>query len=105
MNYIIKHEFNTSDIPYFVRLVDDKTFEEIYNPKFATRFNTKKEAQEFINTYSSMAKFSKVVEASDAIKAYDEWANSGTVRRTLSCINTINHLIKRFAIVRLNTTT
>jgi len=88
MNYIIKHDFRTSDLPYYVRLVDNKTFEEIYNPKFATRFNTKKEALEFINTYSSMAEFSKVVEASDAIDTYDKWANSGTVRRTLSCINT-----------------
>lgn len=87
MSYIIKHDFD-QDIPYYVRLVGPKKFEELYNPKFATNFKTKKEAQEFVDKYSSMAEYSKIVDAVSAIDEYDKWVESGTVRRTLSCINT-----------------
>jgi hypothetical protein len=69
-------------------LIDNKTFDEIYNPKFATQFNSKKEAEQWINTYSSMADNSKIVETADAIEQFEKWVNSGTIRRTLSCINT-----------------
>jgi len=87
MTYIIKHDFE-QEVPYYVRLTDNKTFDEIYNPKFATQFNTKKEAKQWINTYSSMARYSKVVEIADAIEQFEKMVNSGTIRRTLSCINT-----------------
>lgn len=86
MNYIIKHDFDQST-PYYVRLVDDTQFEEVYNPSFATQFNTQKKAKEWVNTYSSMADYSKIVESADAIAEYAKWFKSGTVRRTLSCIN------------------
>jgi hypothetical protein len=88
MNYIIKHDFNEQTVPYYVRLVDDKTFDEIYDPTSATQFNTKKEAQKWIDTYSSMAEYSKVVETADAIQEYEKWVKSGSIRRTLSCVNT-----------------
>lgn len=86
--YIIKHNFD-QEIPYYVRLVGNETLEEIYNPNFATLFNTEKEALEFINTYSPspLPAFSEVVKSKDAIDAYDKWVNSGAVRRTLECIN------------------
>lgn len=87
MDYIIKHDFD-QEIPYYVRLVDDKTFEEIYNPKFATRFKTRKEAKDFIVTYSSMERHSKIVDANKAIEHFDEWVKSGMIIRTLNCINT-----------------
>jgi hypothetical protein len=87
MNYIIKHDFD-QPIPYYVRLVDSKKFEEVYSPKFATQFETEKEAQEFIDTYSSVAEYSKIVDAATAIEEYDKWVESGTVRGTLRCINT-----------------
>jgi replicative DNA helicase len=88
MNYIIKHDFNEQMVPYYVRLVDDKTFDEIYDPTSATQFNTKKEAQKWIDTYSSMAKYSKVVETADAIQEYEKWVKSGSIRRTLARVNT-----------------
>ena len=88
MNYIIRHNFY-SDEHYYVRtLSNNKEFEEVYNPKFATTFNTTEEAQSWIDTYSSMADFSKIVEASEAIEDYEQFVNGGTVRRTLACINT-----------------
>lgn len=88
MSFIIKHEFNISDIPYYVRLVDNKKFEEIYDPSYATRFKTELEARNWIDTYSSMADHSKIVDTANAISEYQKWAESGTVRRVLSCINT-----------------
>jgi hypothetical protein len=87
MDYIIKHDFH-QEIPYYVRLVDDKTFEEIYNPNFATRFKTRKDAKDFIDTYSSMERHSKIVDANKAIEHFDEWVKSGMISRTLNCINT-----------------
>jgi hypothetical protein len=87
MNYIIKHDFN-QNVPYYVRLVDDKTFDEIYDPTFATQFNTKNKAQKWIDTYSSMAEHSQVVETADAIQEYGKWVKSGSIRRTLACVNT-----------------
>jgi adenosine deaminase len=87
MSYIIKHDFD-QPIPYYVRLVDSEKFEELYCPKFATRFETREKAQEFIDTYSSVAEYSKVVDAATAIEEYDKWVESGTVRGTRKCINT-----------------
>jgi hypothetical protein len=88
MTYIIRHDFDISSVPYYVRLVDDKTFEEIYNPKFATQFSGKAKAKRWVDTYSPMADNSKIVETADAIEQFEKWVNSGTIRRTLSCINT-----------------
>jgi hypothetical protein len=87
MNYIIKHDFN-QPIPYYARLVDSEKFEEVYSPKFASPFRTIKEAQEFIDTYSPVAKYSKVVDAATAIEEYEKWVESGTVIGTRRCINT-----------------
>ena len=86
MNYIIEHDFQQT-VPYYVKLSNDKEFQEIYNPKFATQFNSKKEALKWINESSSMDKHSKVVETFDAIRKFEEWETNGMVRRTLSCIN------------------
>ena len=86
MTYIIKHDFDF-DIPYFVRLGDGTTFDEIYNPKFATQFKTNKEAQQWINVSSSMKSHSEVVDFQESVQKYEEWFNGGTVRRTLACIN------------------
>lgn len=86
MTHIIKHDFN-QNVSYFVRVVDDTTFDEVYNPMFATQFETKKEAQEWIDVSSSMKKYSKVVDFAEHLLKYEEWLKSGTVRRTLACIN------------------
>lgn len=86
MTYIIKHDFN-QNVSYFVRVVDDTTFDEVYDPRFATQFKTKKEAQEWIDVSSSMKKYSKVVDFAEHLLKYEEWLKSGTVRRSLSCIN------------------
>jgi hypothetical protein len=88
MTYIIRQDFDISSVPYYVRVVDDKTFEEVYNPAFATQFNSEAEARKWIDTYSSMAKYSTIVEFKDSVSLYFEWFKGGTVRRTLSCINT-----------------
>ena len=87
MSYIIKHDFD-QPIPYYARLVDSEKFEELYSPKFATQFETREKAQEFIDTYSSVAEYSKIVDVATAIEEYDKWVESGTVRGTRKCINT-----------------
>jgi hypothetical protein len=86
MTYIIKHDFNQT-IPYYVKVVDNTTFNEIYNPELATQFKTKTEAQEWIDVSSSMKSHSKVVDFNESVKTYKEWTKEGTVRRTLNCIN------------------
>lgn len=86
MTYIIQHDFN-QDIPYYVKTVDNTKFDEVYNPKIATQFKTKKEAQQWIDVYSSMKSHSKVVDFEKSVQKYEEWVNGGTVRRTLACIN------------------
>jgi hypothetical protein len=86
MSYIIQHDFNQS-VPYFVRVVNNTTFEEIYDPKQATQFKTKKEAQKWIDFASQMKTNSKVVEYRESVQQFLDWANNGMVRRTLNCIN------------------
>jgi hypothetical protein len=88
MNYIIEHDFRTSDIPYYVGKIDDTTFQEIYDPYFAWTFPTKEDAQKWINTYSSMSDVSKIVDQKSAIEKYQNWISSGAIRRTLKLINT-----------------
>lgn len=87
MTFIIQHEFRIQEEPYYVRVVDNTTFEEVYDPQFATKFNTKKEAQQWIDVSSSMKEYSKIVDLVESVKNYAIWCNNGTVRRTLTCIN------------------
>lgn len=86
MTYIIKHDFD-HDIPYFVKVGTDATFDEIYNPKFATQFKTKNEAQQWIDVNSKYSDVSVVVNFEESVQQYEEWFNGETVRRTLPCIN------------------
>ena len=88
MSYIIKHDFDQST-PYYVRVVDERNFEETYNPNFATVFTSKKDAKEWINTYSSMKDYSKVVELQSAAQKYKVWCEKGMVRRKLNCIDQV----------------
>jgi hypothetical protein len=88
MLFIIRHKFNISDRPYYVRLVDTEIFEEVYDPYYANRFDSEENAKKWVETYSNMEKYSKIVELSSAIFEYQQWSESGTVRRTLPCINT-----------------
>ncbi len=86
MTYIISHDFGQST-SYYVRVVDEATFDEVYSPEFATQFKTKKKAQEWIDVSSSMKSHSKVVDFDKSVQKYKEWVEGGTVRRTLACIN------------------
>jgi hypothetical protein len=86
MPYIIKHDFN-QNVPYYVRVIDKSSFDEVYAPQCASQFDTKTEAQEWIETYSSMKENSSVVDFFESAAEYLQWTNEGTVRRTLSCIN------------------
>lgn len=86
MTHIISHDFNQSTL-YYVRVVDGATFDEVYNPEFATQFKSKKKAQEWIDVSSSMKSHSKVVDFDESLQKYKEWVEGGTVRRTLACIN------------------
>lgn len=86
MTYLISHEFYHGT-PYYVRTGDGSTFEEVYNPKFATQFATEVEAQKWIDTWSSLKDFSTVVDYEESAQRFEEWAKDGMVRRTLACIN------------------
>lgn len=86
MTHIIKHDFD-QNIPYYVRVVDNTKFEEIYNPEIATKFKTEEDAQQWIDLWSSMKSNSKVVDFEESVKTYEEWVSGGTVRRTISCID------------------
>lgn len=88
MTYVIQHYFN-QEVPYFVRVVNNTTFEEIYDPQQATQFKTKKEAQKWIDFASQMKRNSKVVEYQESVQQFLDWANNGMVRRTLNCINRV----------------
>ena len=87
MKYIISHDFQTSAVPYFVKVVNKETFTEIYNPEFATIFSTEKEAQDWIDYSSPMKEYSEVVDYENSVKDYQEWYKAGSPRRTLKCIN------------------
>jgi hypothetical protein len=86
MSYIIKHSFG-EDGDYYVRLKNNTSFEEVYDPSYATLFETEDEANKWINTYSSKSEYSKVVSWNREYKKYLKWAREGTVRRQLFCIN------------------
>jgi len=67
MTYIISHDFGQST-SYYVRVVDEATFDEVYNPEFATQFKTKKKAQEWIDIYSSIKEYSNVVDFDKSVQ-------------------------------------
>ena len=88
MTFIIQHDLK-NHVPYYVKVVDEVTFYEVYDPRNATQFEIKKEAQQWIDVSSSMKKYSRVVDFDESVRDYEDWVNGGTVRRALACINRI----------------
>ena len=86
MIYIIKHDFDQS-YPYYVRINNDDTFDEVYDLNAATKFNVKSEAQKWVDTYSKFVEYSTIVEFNKEVPQYNEWIKNGMIRRTLNCIN------------------
>lgn len=86
MIYIIKHDFNQST-PYYVRINNDKTFDEVYDLNVATKFTVKSQAQDWIDTYSRMSEYSVIAEYNKEVTLYNKWIKNGMIRRTLDCID------------------
>lgn len=86
--YLIEHNFSTSDLPYYVRLVDQETFQEVYNPRFASQFKTEEDAASWVSIFSPMQNYSEVVKLENALQRYKKFISGETVRRTLACVNT-----------------
>lgn len=88
MTYIIQHNFGQEEPPYYyVRVLDNISLVETYDPELATQFKSEDEAQHWIDVNSPMKEYSKVVGFNDCISEYMEWKDGGSVRRVLECID------------------
>lgn len=86
MTYIIKHDSTLVPICY-VKLADEKSFNETYNPEFATKFSSKKEAQDWVDKCSPMEDRSIVVTYKEEYDRFKEWYDGGMIRGSIACID------------------
>ena len=84
--WLVSVDFEFGD-KYYIRH-DNNKYEELYNPRQASTFKTKKAASEWVNRFTTYSEYTKVVKKADAIKSFDAWLNSGGVRRELPLVDT-----------------
>lgn len=73
---------------YYLR-VNQANWDEIHNPHFATSFDAKKEANEWLKKNTTLSEYAKAVSAEEAIKKYDEWMKDGGIRRSFDFVNNV----------------
>jgi len=71
---------------YYVR-VNENSWDEIFNPNYATTFKTKKEANNWVERNTTFKEYAKVVDSKKTIKEYEEWQSNGSVRRTFYLVD------------------
>jgi hypothetical protein len=79
---------------YYVRCTgDDGSWDEVYDPRVATIFPSKKAAQDWANNEPQMSKYLKVeTDIVGIIKNFQQWLDSGMVRRHFDAPNDYNTL-------------
>ena len=86
MAYLIKLEFN-QPIPYYVRINEDNSWKEIYNPQFATYFNNSETALNWMRDNTNLFEYAHAVDSVEANKKFQEWSKHGMVRREFPAID------------------
>lgn len=71
---------------YYVR-VNDKNWDEIFNPNYATLFKSKKEAKEWLVKNTTLEEYANVVDLKDTVEKYNEWSKNGSVRRSFDFVD------------------
>lgn len=88
MSYILELAFWSDALPYYIETCPSlDTFNEVFNPVFATTFKTKKDALKWAQTNTDLLDYITVVNAATAITQYNEWSNKGTIRCQVNKIN------------------
>ncbi|MCP3699159.1 MAG: hypothetical protein GY920_11475 [Aliivibrio sp.] len=91
MTYIIKHDhaqgWSYPGLVCYVKLSDEKNFNETYNPWYATKFSSKKEAKDWIDMYSPLEDDSTVVAYKKEYDRFKEWCDKGMIKRSIECID------------------
>ncbi len=84
--YIIGLNFGENT--YYVR-IRKNGWDEVYNPKFATAFDKKKDAVDWGKNETTFGEYVVGLKQEDEIKKYEEWHKSGSVRRSFNPIDKI----------------
>ena len=63
-----------------------RTIDEIYNPHFATSFDTETEALGYIKEYSDLLEYVKIIPQEEAKLKWDNWMAEGSIRRSFKYI-------------------
>lgn len=83
MKYIIKIQSRIDGEYYYVR-VRENEWDEVYNPKYATPFESTEAAKDWIlQNGGQLEEDMTPIQQKEAIKRYEKWEAEGTVRRTL----------------------
>lgn len=82
--YILAHRFG--EITYYVKCYADK-FEEIYNPEFATNFETKAKAINWSKNNTTFGEYAVALDKDTEVLAFQKWCSHGMIRRTIDLIN------------------
>lgn len=75
---------------YFVRVHEDNSWDEIYNPHEATVFNRKDEALTWAKNETNLTRYITAISGKNIQKArdeFDEWIKNGMVRRHFESLN------------------
>lgn len=84
---------------YYVRINElnthwTATWDEIYNPHFATAFKSMAEARKWLLKNTNLIEYAVPVLQDEALEKYDKWMNAGSVRRTINFID--NNLSRKY---------
>lgn len=71
---------------YYVRVNDDSTWDEIYDPNFATTFPTTEDANNWVKKHTNFSDYAKVLPAADEWLEYELYMENGGVRRSFDLI-------------------
>lgn len=83
--YIIGIKLNSNGF-YYIR-INENSWDEIYNPYFATEFNSIEEALNWGRKETTFGEYIHVLSAKEEIQKYLEWTKNGSVRRTFKFLD------------------
>jgi hypothetical protein len=78
--YLLTLDFQQG-LPYYIRINDDGSWDEIYNPEFATEFPDAKDAVSWGAKNTTFGEYVKSVDKQEALEFWHKWISEGTVRR------------------------
>jgi len=75
---------------YFIRVNEDGSWDEVYNPNAATEFKRKIDAKEWVANNTTFCEYGVAIDRKEAIDKFDAWVERGMVRRSFQALTNLS---------------